>query len=142
MRLSSVFPVLVAAPCLLTAGRACLAEDEHLDLLLDAIAKVESHNDPNAIGDSGRAVGVYQIHRSYWQDGTRILGVDWKYREAKDPSKARLVVSAYLRHYGRGKSLIDMARIHNGGPRGDRKKATREYARRIEAVLLPLMNPS
>ncbi len=142
MRLSSVFPALAVASCLLTAGRACLAEDRHPDLLLDAIAKVESHNDPNAAGDCGRAIGVYQIHRRYWQDGTRILGVDWKYREAKDPGKARQVVSAYLRHYGQGKSLIDMARIHNGGPHADRKKATREYAPRIEAVPLPLVNPS
>jgi soluble lytic murein transglycosylase-like protein len=137
-----VFSVLAAALCLPTATNACAAEDKDLDLLLDAIAKVESRDDANAVGDSGRAVGVYQIHRAYWKDGTRILGVDWRYDQAKDPLKARQVVRAYLRHYGRGKSLIDMARIHNGGPRGHRKAATREYARRIEAVLLPLKSPS
>jgi soluble lytic murein transglycosylase-like protein len=141
MRLSSVFLSAAAALCLLAVGGVSTAEDEEFDLLLDAIAEVESRNEPNAVGDSGRAVGVYQIHRPYWEDGTRFLGVKWKYGEAKDPRKARQVVRAYLSHYGKGKSLIDMARIHNGGPRGYQKNATREYARRIEAVLLPLMNP-
>lgn len=87
------------------------------------------------MGDGGRAIGVYQIHRRYWQDGTRILGVNWSYRDATDPVKARQVVRAYLRHYGRDRSLIDMARIHNGGPRGYTRQATQDYARRIEAIL-------
>jgi soluble lytic murein transglycosylase-like protein len=106
-----------------------------MDRLLDAIAKVESRSDPNAVGDGGRALGVYQIHRRYWQDGTRVLGVDWEYRDAQDPEKARQVVRAYLGYYGRGKSLLDMARIHNGGPQGHRVKATQEYARRIAVIL-------
>jgi hypothetical protein len=106
-----------------------------LDLLLDAIAHVESNGDPHAVGDNGRALGMYQIHRAYWKDGTRFLGVDWAYEQARDPLKARRVVRAYLLHYGRGKSLLDMARIHNGGPRGHRKRATRAYARKIAEVL-------
>ena len=110
-------------------------DDDRMDRLLDAIAKVESRNDPAAVGDTGRAAGVYQIHRSYWADATRILGVDWDYREARDPHKARQVVRAYLRHYGDGKTLLDMARIHNGGPRGHKKTATLAYARKIEQVL-------
>jgi len=61
--------------------------------------------------------------------------VDWKYEEARDPQKARRVVQAYLCHYGKGKSLLDLARIHNGGPRGYRKKATMRYARKVEAVM-------
>jgi len=28
-----------------------------------------------------------------------------------------------------------MARIHNGGPRGDRKSSTEDYARKIAAIL-------
>ena len=106
-----------------------------MERLLDAIAKVESRGNPATVGDGGRAVGVYQIHRSYWADGTRILGVDWDYRDARDPHKARQVVRAYLSHYGRGKALLDMARIHNGGPKGDEKEATLAYARKIEQVL-------
>ncbi|MCX5644710.1 MAG: hypothetical protein NTZ17_08490 [Phycisphaerae bacterium] len=95
-----------------------------MDLLLDAIAKVESRDNPERVGDSGRAAGMYQIHRPYWADGTRIMGVYWDYREAQDPQKARQVVRASLSHHGKGKTLLDMARIHNGGPKGDQKEAT------------------
>jgi len=122
--------------CLLASGRtASAANDDPMERLLDAIARIESRRDPNAVGDGGRALGVYQIHRRYWQDGTRILGVDWQYQDAQDPEKAREVVRAYLSYYGRGKSLLDMARIHNGGPQGHRMKATQEYARKIEVIL-------
>lgn len=96
---------------------------------------VESNNDPDAVGDGGRAIGLYQIHLAYWKDGTRLLGVKWPYGQAKDPCKAKEVVRAYLCHYGKGKSLLDMARIHNGGPRGHTKQATVKYARRIANVL-------
>ena len=106
-----------------------------IEQLLDAIAKVESRNDPGVTGDGGRASGVYQIHRAYWADGTKFLGVNWAYEQAADPAKARAVVRAYLLHYGRGCGLLEMARIHNGGPNGHRKQSTLEYARRIERVL-------
>lgn len=119
----------------MVAGTTHAAPEERMELLLDAIATVESNSDPNAVGDKGRAIGMYQIHPRYWQDGTRILGVDWQHSEARDPEKARQVVRAYLHHYGRGKDVFDMARIHNGGPRGHKKKATLTYARRIEAIL-------
>ncbi len=106
-----------------------------LEMLLDAIAQVESGNRANAVGDKGRAIGAYQIHRLYWKDGTRLLGVKWNYKEAFDPDKARNVVRAYLRHYGRGRGLIEMARIHNGGPRGYRKRATAVYGRKVLKLL-------
>jgi hypothetical protein len=111
------------------------SKNAKLDELLDAIAKVESQSDPDAVGDSGRAIGSYQIHKRYWADGTRILGVDWSYQEAKDPAKARAVVRAYLMHYGRNRTLLEKARIHNGGPRGYRKDATLAYARKIARIL-------
>ena len=135
MRRLSLYLATALGFCFLAACTTQAAQTKQVELLLDAIAEIESNNDPNAIGDGGRAVGMYQIHRRYWQDGTKILGVDWQHSEARDPEKARQVVRAYLRHYGRGKDLLDMARIHNGGPRGHRKKATLRYARRIEAIL-------
>jgi soluble lytic murein transglycosylase-like protein len=125
--------VLLQGPAVV-ADRATVSP-EQLESLIDAIAIVESNGDPDAVGDGGRALGMYQIHRAYWQDGTRFLGVKWAYEQARDPQKARRVVRAYLMHYGRGKGLLDMARIHNGGPRGHRKAATRAYARKIAQVL-------
>lgn len=117
------------------------APEDPIDRLLDAIATVESRNDPDLVGDSGRAAGIYQIHRSYWADATRILGVNWDYRDARDPRKARQVVRAYLSHYGSGKTLLEMARIHNGGPMGCRKASTLAYARKIARVLTEASEP-
>ncbi len=135
---------IAVAVCLLASVQAARAGDEEnrIERLLDAIAQVESRSDRNAVGDGGRAIGVYQIHRCYWQDGTRILGIDWPYEDAADPAKARQVVRAYLRHYGRDRSLLDMARIHNGGPNGHKKQSTQDYARKIEAILEGSAQPS
>ena len=136
MELLSLYAALAVGWSVLLAPRmAAVRQDDPIDRLLDAIAVVESHDNPGAVGDHGRALGVYQIHRSYWTEGTELLGVTWRYQEARDPQKARQVVRAYLSYYGRGKTLLDMARIHNGGPRGYEKAATLAYARKIEQVL-------
>lgn len=119
----------------LEAAIADRLPESAFDRLLDAIAIVESNGNPHAVGDGGRALGAYQIHRAYWKDGTKFLGVTWSYEQAKDPDKAREVVRAYLLHYGKDKGLLDKARIHNGGPRGYRKDATLSYARRIAEIL-------
>lgn len=125
--------LLVLVPAWFAASASAAVDPNDIERLLDAIARIESHCDPNAVGDGGRALGAYQIHRVYWEDGTKLLGVDWPHRDATDPKKARRVVKAYLLHYGKGKSLLDMARIHNGGPNGCRKKATLPYTRNILA---------
>jgi len=125
--------VLVPAWFAATPAPAAAVDPNNIERLLDVIARIESPCDPNVVGDGGRALGAYQIHRVYWEDGTKLLGVDWPHRDAIDPKKARRVVKAYLLHYGKGKSLLEMARIHNGGPHGCRKKATLPYARKILA---------
>jgi hypothetical protein len=110
-------------------------EVTEMERLLDAIAEVESGGNCRAVGDGGLAIGPYQIHKAYWRDGTRLLKVQWPYKEAQDPIKGRQVVNAYLWHYGRGKGIEVMARIHNGGPNGDRKAATKAYWQKIRKVL-------
>lgn len=97
--------------------------------LLDAIRQVESGGDNNAVGDSGKAIGPYQIHRRYWQDACaydRTLS-ERSYEACFDPEYARRVVVAYLRRYGKGLSDEQLARIHNGGPQGYKKAATKKY---------------
>lgn len=127
--------MVMVCPQVAGAGGVNQVDSRGIDLLLDAIAKVESRHDPSATGDGGKASGAYQIHRAYWADGTRLLGVDWSYEQATDSVKAREVVKAYLLYYGRGCSLLEMARIHNGGPNGHHKRSTLEYARRIARAM-------
>ncbi len=104
-----------------------------------AILYVESAGDPCAVGDGGRAIGPYQIHRAYWSDACRFLGVVWPYSDARDPVKALAAVHAYTshyaRHYARPWTPETIARIHNGGPLGWRKPATQAYWRRVRARL-------
>ena len=99
----------------------------------DAIRQVESGGDCTLVGDGGRAIGPYQIHREYWADAIaadKTLG--GKYEDCRGEAYARRVVKAYLSRYGKGKSDAQMARIHNGGPRGHLKPATLKYLAKIE----------
>ncbi len=99
-----------------------------------AIAAVESKHDPLAVGDRGRAIGVYQIHRSYWKD-SRVPG---KWEDCRDPAYSQRVVLAYWQRYCpdalRNGNLEVLCRVHNGGPQGHKKRQTASYWRKIQAV--------
>ena len=108
--------------------------------ILDAIRIVETGGeaDPDhAIGDKGKALGAYQIHRSYWIDATekdpalRALG----YESVTDRAIAERVVIAYLTRYAPDWKLDTVSRIHNGGPRGHKKDGTLDYARKVRAAM-------
>lgn len=108
-----------------------------MDAVLAAIRVVESNNDPSAVGDNGKAIGVYQIWKPYWID-SRIPG-EWK--DCFDPVYADRVVRSYMKRYatekrlGRPVTQQDVARIHNGGPNGYRKAATLKYWHKVQRVL-------
>ena len=133
-----IFVVIVAVSMLFgwmcaVYGAKYLSPD--VNDLIDAIGVVESNNNDNAIGDNGKSIGKYQIGKLYWQDGCRFLKVSWPYENAKNPNKARQVVREYLLHYGRGKTLEQIARCHNGGPKGYLKPQTEAYWRKVEKVI-------
>lgn len=81
---------------------------------LDSVAMIESGFNPNAVGDKGKALGVYQLHQEAWIDackwmehndnGTFVdnyswclghINDQWKTR-AKDPVISRIVAKAYF----------------------------------------------
>jgi hypothetical protein len=105
--------------------------------LLDAIKQVESGGDCDAIGDGGKAIGPYQIHRSYWSDACAYdpTLASRPYYACFEEAYARRVVVAYLTRYGKGKNAEQLARIHNGGPSGHRKAATKSYWNKIEDAM-------
>jgi len=58
------------------------------------------------------------------------------YQAVKDPAYAREVIKAYMARYApKGASWEDMARIHNGGPKGHRKSSTKAYWAKVQAKL-------
>jgi hypothetical protein len=104
--------------------------------ILDALRQVETggSRDPDrAVGDDGRALGAYQIHKVYWLDAVEHEPSlkERGYEAVTDRAYAERVVLAYLSRYAKDWSIDTVSRIHNGGPRGatgTRRRATDGYA--------------
>ena len=79
------------------------------------------------LGDGGRSLGPLQISLAYWKD-SRVPG---RYSDCTGLAYSRRVATAYLKRYAprawRSSDCQVLARIHNGGPRGHRKKSTVTY---------------
>lgn len=86
------------------------------------------------LGDNGRSLGPLQISRAYFTD-SRAGGT---YEQVTDLGFARKVVSAYLQRYApqawAAGDVVTLARIHNGGPAGDRKEATVNYGAKVQRL--------
>ncbi|MBI5362961.1 MAG: hypothetical protein HZA53_07255 [Planctomycetes bacterium] len=110
-----------------------------LEQILDALRLVETGGEKdggrNSTGDSGGAIGPYQIHRAYWIDA-RVPG---RWEDCRDPRYARAVVIAYWKRYcPKALEALDpetLARVHNGGPDGAREKSTLPFWRKVERAL-------
>ena len=116
--------------------------------LLNAIKSVESSGNASAIGDSGKAVGAYQLHKVYVDDVNNILKnkgskIRFTYADRYNMHKSRVMTCIYLLHYGKvyerktGKVATAevLSRIHNGGPNGWKKQATVKYWHKIKKRL-------
>jgi len=40
---------------------------------IDKVALIESNGNPKAVGDGGKAIGLFQIHKPAWQDAVNFL---------------------------------------------------------------------
>ena len=102
------------------------------DSFFRALHIVETGGKRGAIlGDQGRALGPLQIHRAYHADAR--IGGD--YSRCADLDYSKRVVTAYLQRYAPAAwaegDVKTLARVHNGGPRGDKKTATLGYAAKV-----------
>jgi hypothetical protein len=86
------------------------------------------------IGDGGAALGPLQIHRAYHAD-SRVAG---DYSRVAELDYSKRVATAYLKRHAPeawGKGDVEtLARVHNGGPRGHLKPATKSYGVRVKAL--------
>lgn len=109
--------------------------------ILDAIRFVESSDRDDVVdGDGGLAIGPYQIHRVYWQDAIEAEpGLGGSYEDCRRRDYAERVIAAYMRRWVPGAWRAGdgeiVARVHNGGPRGDTNPATLGYWQRVRARL-------
>jgi hypothetical protein len=107
--------------------------------LLDAIRMVESSDGKNLVGDGGKAIGPYQIHKCYWQDAVQFdPSIGGSYKDCMNRAYSERIVIAYLNRYATTKRIgskptyEDMARIHNGGPNGYKSSKTEGYWEKVE----------
>ena len=134
---------------LLLTTITCLSPTYTWRQTLDAIRQVETGGSPDegrgATGDRGRAIGPYQIWKIYWQDAA-VPGRN--YSEClNDKELSEQVVQRYMERYARDSlrrlqagvgsldDVLRIARIHNGGPAGDRKQSTLRYSRKVRSIL-------
>ena len=106
--------------------------------LMDAIAAVESDR-------GATSANVYQLQPVSVRDVRRSTGPRIMFEQAVgDPAVARACIEAYWDYYGDRYYLLTqkradaqvLARIHNGGPDGWRRRCTRAYWIRVRAELL------
>ena len=110
--------------------------------LIAAIITVESGGDPAAVGDSGLAVGVMQIHPCYVADVNRIVGREqFALDDRTSPAASVTMFLIYIGHYctpariGRAVTAEDIARIHKSGPNGYKKPCSIKYWKKVEKTL-------
>lgn len=113
---------------------------ETIMLLIPLLCRVESNNDPFAIGDDGDALGILQIHRIVIEDVNHIYNMDFNPTDRTYEGKSQLICLLYLAYYGR-KYYLDtgreptkevLARIWNGGPNGYIKESTIKYWNKVK----------
>ena len=92
------------------------------------------------VGDNGRALGPLQIHKSYWQDAVTFdKTIGGSYSDCTKLDYSIKIVNAYLNRYAQNAILSNdykkLARIHNGGVKGNNKEATIEYWNKVNKFL-------
>jgi hypothetical protein len=111
--------------------------------ILHPLQEIESNCKTSAIGDSGEAYGILQIHEICVKDVNRIYGTEYKHEEMLKEILANqvfiLYLSAgfdrYLYKYGRNPSIEDLVRMWNGGIyKGYKKESTKKYYLKFKEV--------
>ncbi len=117
---------------LFTGVLTCLGEinnkNNDFGPFLKILSKLESSDNNRAIGDNGRAIGRYQIHKIYWSDAIKYdKSIGGKYEDCFNKEYSERIIKSYLLKYCKKFTFEEMARIHNGGPNGYKKQATIKY---------------
>jgi len=93
-----------------------------------ALGWVESKNNPNSVGDSGKSVGIYQIQWAAWYDAKEFNPkIGGEYKDCYNVEYALKVLTSYLNRYEpaacRNNDFKTLAKCWNGGPTWRKKNA-------------------
>jgi len=111
--------------------------------LLDAIEKIESGGKADAVGDKGKAIGAYQIHKIMVREVNRISGKNYTYKDRYDKKKSREMCNIFLdnskkyikKKKGSAPTLVELSRTWNGSYKGWNRKSTKKYGAKIRKEL-------
>ena len=121
--------------------------EDRITRLIPVLIEQESNGDTWAIGDNGNALGCMQIWPDYIKDVNAAYGTTYdQVHVLGDKNTSCEITYLYLLHYGKVykkmtgamPTIIDLARIHNGGPTGYARKATRKYGREVMLRLITI----
>lgn len=113
--------------------------NSNFETFLKILSKIESNNNPRAIGDNGRAIGIYQIHKNYFLDAQEVNKElkKYKYENCFDKEVSKKVVYSYIMRYEPKGDLEAWARLHNSGPNWrNKKELTNKYWERFKKIML------
>jgi len=112
------------------------------EALINALIQIESNGNDDAVGDNGNAIGCLQIWRVYWIDAVERSDIGGSYKDCYNRDYAKKIVDAYMKRYAKEAwtnpkkfNAEKCARIHNGGPKGYKKKATLKYWAKVKKEL-------
>jgi hypothetical protein len=114
-----------------------------IDLLIEALIKVESGGKADAVGDShldSPSIGVLQIRPIMVREVNRILKkrkVDtrFKLKDRFSRLKSIKMFNVWKNHHHRNDNFETIARSWNGGPRGPSFKSTKVYWGKVKSKL-------
>lgn len=95
---------LLIALALITTSAHAVELDQNFLKAINAVEASGRHG--NIVGDHGKALGGYQIHKEFWIDATQYdKTIGGKYSDVTNKAYAEKVVTAYLNRYAK-KAII------------------------------------
>lgn len=127
---------------ILPAFSGDLNNNKEFNRFLDALAFVESSNNPKAYNSKEGAIGIYQIRNKYFLDAQNFNPKLKKYshKNAFRPEIAKIIVISYFQKYEQNnlnkENWEALARCHNSGPGWKSKKSkTEKYWNKVKKEL-------
>lgn len=109
--------------------------------IADILKEVETNNNPQAVGDGGRAFGILQIHPECVEDVNRWYGTEYTHEDTKNPVIAKdifvkyltLGIKLYKKRCGYAPNEYEIVRMWNGGIyRGYEYPSTLKYLKKYQ----------
>lgn len=128
-----------------SAHKPGLAQVSGISIDLHAIAQIESSGRASAVGDGGKALGMYQLHQGVITDYNRAHNARIKHQDALEPKIGLMVASwylntkipQYLAHYRLPDTLENRLTAYNQGILSVIKgRVAHEYVRRYRIFAL------